>query len=41
MGEHSERYGELAHALTKAQFNVYAPDLRGHGVKSAITHSTR
>ena len=31
MGEHSERYGELAHALTKAQFNVYAPDLRGHG----------
>jgi len=31
MGEHSERYGELANALTDAQFNVYAPDLRGHG----------
>ena len=31
MGEHSERYGELAHALTEAQFNVYSPDLRGHG----------
>lgn len=31
MGEHSERYGELAYALTEAQFNVYSPDLRGHG----------
>ena len=31
MGEHSERYGELAHALTEARFNVYSPDLRGHG----------
>ena len=32
MGEHSERYGDLANALTEAQFNVYAPDLRGHGL---------
>ena len=31
MGEHSKRYGELACALTEGQFNVYAPDLRGHG----------
>ncbi len=31
MGEHSARYGELAAALTHANFNVLAPDLRGHG----------
>ena len=31
MGEHSARYGELAHALNDAGFNVLAPDLRGHG----------
>ncbi|NCF44370.1 MAG: hypothetical protein GWP70_06050, partial [Proteobacteria bacterium] len=31
MGEHSQRYAELATALTDAGFNVLAPDLRGHG----------
>ena len=31
MGEHSARYGELAQALNDADFNVIAPDLRGHG----------
>ena len=31
MGEHSARYAELAAMLTEANFNVLAPDLRGHG----------
>jgi alpha-beta hydrolase superfamily lysophospholipase len=31
MGEHSERYDELAEVLTDAGFAVYASDQRGHG----------
>ena len=31
MGEHAERYDELAGILTDAGFAVYASDQRGHG----------
>jgi alpha-beta hydrolase superfamily lysophospholipase len=31
MGEHAQRYGAVADALTKASYSVYANDYRGHG----------
>ncbi len=36
MGEHAQRYGRLADALTRAGYVVYAQDHRGHG-ESAVS----